>query len=276
MSNSLKNTLFVFVTLIVVSSCKDKKSDDGLPKLSNTAVSTFSHSKATVKYDLTAEGADAVTETGVVYGKNAAPTTSDTKVVASGTAVGSFTVEISNLTTNTKYYVRSYAINSKGTSYGPEVNFNTLQIKLGDKFAGGIVIWLDNTGEHGLVSAEQGLGLSSKWGCKGTEITGTSTALGTGQANTNAILAKCPTGSAAQLANDLVTAGYSDWYLPSADEMKEMYKFKTQIGFNSNNRWGSSEVDANNAYSQSFADGVTAPDVLDKDENHGVRPIRSF
>lgn len=274
----LKNALLLATPLILAIGCKDKKpADDGLPKISNTKVAAPNHTKASVSYDITDAGSSAITETGVVYSTSASPTISDTKIVASGSAVGTYTVGLSGLTTNTKYYVKAFATNAKGTAYGAEINFTTQQIKLGDKYAGGIVIYLDNSGLHGLVSAEQGIGLAGKWGCKGTSVPGTSTALGTGQANTNAILAVCKTaGIAAQLANDLVTAGYSDWYLPSADEMKEMYKFRVQIGFNSNNRWSSTESDANTAYSQSFDPAATTADILNKDENHGVRPIRTF
>lgn len=277
MNKYLRSFLLFSISSAIFFSCKDKKKDDGLPKLANTVATTVTHTKSTITYDLTADAGSPVTETGIVYSTNASPTLSDTKLAATGTAIGSFTVNLSGLNTNTKYYVRPYATNTNGTGYGPEINFTTQQIKLGDKYAGGIVVYLDNTGLHGIVSAEQGLGLSGKWGCKGTAVTGTSTDLGKGQANTNAILAVCTeSGIAAKIADDLVTAGYNDWYLPSKDEMAEMYKFRVQIGFNSNARWSSSESDADKAIAQSFDPAAPSADPLPKDENHGVRPVRSF
>jgi hypothetical protein len=57
------------------------------------------------------------------------------------------------------------------------------------------------------------------WGCSGTSIS-TSAAVGTGQANTNAILAGCATRPIlASIADNYTEGGYSDWYLPSEGEL---------------------------------------------------------
>ncbi|MFY7883499.1 MAG: beta strand repeat-containing protein, partial [Dolichospermum sp.] len=71
------------------------------------------------------DGGDAVTERGIVYNTTGTPTTADTKVI-NGTGVGTFTANLTSLSSNTTYYVRAYAINGVGTGYGSEVNFTTL------------------------------------------------------------------------------------------------------------------------------------------------------
>ena len=76
--------------------------------------------------NVTNDGGSSVTERGICWSTNHNPTISDSHAT-SGTGTGSFTVNMTDLTENTTYYVRAYAINSIGTVYGDEVNFTTLQ-----------------------------------------------------------------------------------------------------------------------------------------------------
>ena len=80
---------------------------------------------ATLGGNVTADGGSAVAERGVVYSiSNTTPTAADTKVsVGSGT--GSFSQAVTGLTAGTTYYVRAYATNSTGTSYGGSQTFVT-------------------------------------------------------------------------------------------------------------------------------------------------------
>jgi uncharacterized repeat protein (TIGR02543 family) len=71
------------------------------------------------------DGGTAVTERGVVWSSSHNPTIANHKVSA-GEGMGTFTCDITGLSVHTKYYVRAYAINSKGTAYGDEVSFTTL------------------------------------------------------------------------------------------------------------------------------------------------------
>jgi hypothetical protein len=89
----------------------------------------------------------------------------------------------------------------------------------------------------------------------------TGTAIGTGKANTAAIIASQGAGVyAAKLCDDLVVGIYKDWYLPSKDELNLMY---TNIGqgvtngggFASNNYWSSTEHDNYNAWDHYFYAG---------------------
>ena len=75
------------------------------------------------------DGGASVTERGVVYSLSKEPTTSNYKV-KSGSGVGEYTCNLTNLQDNAIYYVRAYAINSKGTVYGEERYFTIKEITL--------------------------------------------------------------------------------------------------------------------------------------------------
>lgn len=94
------------------------------PTVTTTAVSNITASSATSGGNVTSAGSATVTERGIVYATTQNPTTANAKVV-SGSGTGSFTANISGLAASTTYYVRAYAINSAGTSYGSQVSFTT-------------------------------------------------------------------------------------------------------------------------------------------------------
>lgn len=102
-----------------------------LPTVSISSVSSITATGATLSGEVTYDGGDTVTERGFVYSTSSNPITSDTKV-QSGSGTGAFSEEITSLDPETTYYVRAYAINGVGTSYGSEQSFTTLTI-----FAGG-------------------------------------------------------------------------------------------------------------------------------------------
>ena len=95
-----------------------------LPTVKTTAASSVIETSAVTGGNVTSDGNASVTERGVVYATTQNPTTANTKV-ASGSGTGSFVCDLSGLQPNTKYYVRAYAINSKGTAYGEEITFIT-------------------------------------------------------------------------------------------------------------------------------------------------------
>ena len=97
-----------------------------LPTVKTTAASSVTETSAVTGGNVTSDGNASVTERGVVYATTQNPTTANTKV-ASGSGTGSFVCNLSGLQPNTKYYVRAYAINSKGTAYGEQVSFTTLE-----------------------------------------------------------------------------------------------------------------------------------------------------
>ncbi len=116
--------------------------------VATTPATKVSCTSATVGGNVTEDGGAEITECGVVYSTNQSPTTEDSKV-ASGSGLGQFTCNLTDLQDGTTYYVRAYAINAKGTAYGEEVSFTTMQLQEGE----GI--------ENGYVYVD--LGLSVKW-----------------------------------------------------------------------------------------------------------------
>ncbi len=271
--------LFVFSLILVISCGKDPKPNDSKITFSNTAVNNVTTSKALATSQLTVNGNLQVSEQGFVLDTLQNPTVTSIKKKSDSIKVGVYAVQINNLLPNSKYFAKPYAITSDSKIfYGDEVSFNVRAIQLEDNFGGGIVVWLDASGKHGIVAAQQGLNFSSEWGCKGISVPGTKTEIGSGQANTKAILQTCSnTTKAAKFCDTLTHNGFTDWYLPSKDELALLYEHRIAIGFNSIvERWSSSEADANSAWAQPFDPNANTPVLLDKSTSHAVRPVRSF
>jgi hypothetical protein len=120
---------------------------------------------------------------------------------------------------------------------------------------------------------------SAEWGCYGYSISGADgTAVGAGEQNTLDIEAGCATtGTAADLCANLSLGYYSDWFLPSIDELNLMYenlKVHGIGGFDIVYYWSSSEGDANLAWFQYYEDGYH--DYGSKYFKRQVRAIRAF
>lgn len=156
---------------------------------------------------------------------------------------------------------------------------------IGDFFQGGKIFYIFKPGDigyvagevHGLIAAPFDQG-EAPWGCEGTFIGNTYQDIGTGKQNTVIINANCSTpGRAARLCADLVLNGYSDWYLPSINELFSLSYAKKEVGgFSEDYYWSSSEFNDIRAYYASFfeADNGIVPDF--KHIHTLVRAIRSF
>jgi len=97
------------------------------PTVTTQAVTDVATTTATGNGNVTADGGETVTERGVCWSTTTAPTTADSTATSAGTT-GAFTAAITGLSGSTLYYVRAYAINSEGTSYGSEVTFTTTEV----------------------------------------------------------------------------------------------------------------------------------------------------
>ena len=126
----------------------------------------------------------------------------------------------------------------------------------------------------------------AKWGCFRREIAGArGTAIGTGRQNTLDMLAACAEpGTAAALCASLSMNGVSDWFLPSRDELIEMYRNLKATGaadFGDGGRtdnfsyWASSQLTADMAAHIDFPDNGR-PHFDDKDFPRRVRAVRAF
>jgi hypothetical protein len=100
-----------------------------LPTVLTTAVTNLTVSSATVNANITSNGGDAVTASGIVYGTSPNPTIGDPGVVDSTTtplvSLGTFSINPAGLTHTTKYYYRAYATNTVGTAYSVQDSFTT-------------------------------------------------------------------------------------------------------------------------------------------------------
>ena len=149
--------------------------------------------------------------------------------------------------------------------------------EIGKTYKGGLVFYIDNSGLHGLVAAPSDLGAGSAWGCIGAAINGADgTTIGTGNQNTIDITNNCQeAGNAAKLCSDFTLDGFSDWYLPSKDELNLMYQQRSTIGgFSKDTYWSSSEFSATHAWLQSFDTGAQYN--TKKDYGTSLRAIRAF
>jgi uncharacterized protein (TIGR02145 family) len=100
------------------------KTLDGKPVFGQAGVSAVTTTSATVTATISSDEGKAITGRGVCYATTENPTTEDT-CVASGSGTGSYSVTLSGLRADTDYYVRAYATNTVGTSYGDQVEFTT-------------------------------------------------------------------------------------------------------------------------------------------------------
>jgi hypothetical protein len=159
--------------------------------------------------------------------------------------------------------------------------------------AGGFVFYVTDGGLHGLEAAPVDQ-TSSAWGCYEDDVSGAvGTDIGTGAQNTDAIVSSvCDDGSPAALAaTGYELNGYTDWFLPSRNELNLMYEnladsdgdgsnsgpadLNNVGGFASDYYWSSSQYGSETAWYIHFDYGDSDDD-SDKDGDERVRAVRSF
>ncbi|MCJ7448112.1 MAG: hypothetical protein MUO72_10485 [Bacteroidales bacterium] len=118
--NSLAGILIV-ISIILAFSCKKKPS---LPVITTANITSITQTTASSGGNVTSDGGAEVTVKGVCWGITPKPIIANSKT-NDGTGIGSFTSNLEGLTPNTLYYVRAYAINSAGTTFGNEISFTT-------------------------------------------------------------------------------------------------------------------------------------------------------
>jgi len=96
----------------------------GVPTVTTTAASDIDFTSATAGGTVTADGGMEVTERGVCWNQTGNPTLRDDHTVV-GQGLGSFTTSLTGLNEGKTYYVRAYATNSVGTTYGNQISFTT-------------------------------------------------------------------------------------------------------------------------------------------------------
>lgn len=205
------------------------------------------------------------------------------------------TYTVNNLSTSTTYnftvqaedYSGNFSVESSllsVTTAGPDTT-----VDIGEYWHGGIVFWIDpNDSSHGLVCDVSDIDAPLGWGCYALDLPATfsNTGIGYGLANSNAITNECTTqGIAADICLDATINGYSDWYLPSEDELNEMFLRRTAVNagaignggqnFSNNYYWCSNQYDAFFAKKQNLVTGVKTSDFKGFNLSK-IRAIRSF
>jgi formylglycine-generating enzyme required for sulfatase activity len=161
----------------------------------------------------------------------------------------------------------------------------TITYAIGDTGpGGGIVFYITNGSLNGLEAAPPlwNGGSADPWSLwsniqhTAVGVSAQGTAIGTGLANSNAIIAQSGhTTSAAKLCRDYTGGGKTDWFLPSKDELNQLYLQKAGVGgFAVYDYWSSSEYDANLAWFQIFSNGDQY--LFSKTYSIYVRPVRAF
>jgi uncharacterized protein (TIGR02145 family) len=234
---------------------------------------------------VTSDGGDSITERGICWGTNSFPLKKGNHLQDTS-GKDTFYISMNNLYENTTYFVRAYATNSAGTFYGNEVSFKTLasDFTIGQPYQGGLIAYIFKPGDpgyvagekHGLIVASSDQSTGIKWFKDYSVSIVTGTLLGTGAYNTSKIVETQGSGNfAADLCLNLVLEGYSDWYLPSRDELNILFLHKSEINMLEHNTyWSSSEKDIFKAWVQYFYDGVQ--DYGGKTSMYCVRAVRNF
>ena len=159
------------------------------------------------------------------------------------------------------------------------------KIYVGAPYQGGIIFYVDGSGEHGLIAAPSDYPDPVSWsnGNDTVRTTASATAVGTGKANTAALVQQLGVGNyAAYVCDQLVLNGYDDWFLPSQEELYMLCGRRGKIGgFQPEWYWGSTDLlgqpRAPYAINAHFGTGSTKFNgAMNKGEKNRVRPVRSF
>jgi hypothetical protein len=164
---------------------------------------------------------------------------------------------------------------------------NAAFLSVGKYYGGGVIAYLLQSGDsgydplvpHGIIAHPTDLTGTFAWGCS-TSSVATGSQIGNGQSNTLAVSIACDSNSAAFICHTTILNGFSDWYLPSLDELFKLYFNRTAIGgFTTDSYWSSTQYDgySSNCCAWKLTFSTTAGAGADSKGSHlRVRPIRSF
>ena len=165
----------------------------------------------------------------------------------------------------------------------PQEGYNCLGLpvlaSVGDTLFGGIVFYMDDLGQSGLIAAMSDISGSYQFGCNGSFVSAFNWNIGGGQANTTNISNSCGGGSAAGRANNFTFDDYNDWFLPSIYSLEEIYNSIGPGGLNLTDfansfYWSSTYSSPYYALGVDFSTGDRL--VKSKTTSGIVRPIRAF
>ena len=226
-----------------------------VPKINNLSVVNIIPTGASVIGKIPASVVN-IDEIGICYATTINPTINNSKVVSNSTSAGDFSISITGLSLNTKYYTRAYIKVGNKIFYSPNVKFKTLYI--GDAYQGGYIAYIYPSGSsgyvagevHGIIIQKSNLSEGIQW-YNGTYYNiSTSSAVGTAATNTSSIVTVQGTtvNYAARLCDELVENGYADWVLPSIGDLQvARANYAYLPAFVGGEYWSSTQVNTNNA-----------------------------
>jgi hypothetical protein len=154
----------------------------------------------------------------------------------------------------------------------------TSKYSLGVEYGGGIIFYIDKSGEHGLIAAKDDIGELIRWGRAQNRVGAAS--YSDGAKNTETIVANLGSDCAASKCADLTSGGFSDWYLPAIEELYRLYQSRDYVPGLSrpgkNDYCSSTEhINRNDCLGIHFGRGGTQF-FYNKREPYHVRAIRKF
>ena len=269
-----------------------RTTDISKPTVSTEAVTGISQNKATLNGKINSNGGGTISKYGFVYSRfTNSPSLNDgyTVELYSSNPTSAFSTTISSLSAGVTYYVRAFAINELGITYGNVKSFRQ-PLSIGDEYEGGVVAYLFQSGDSGYVWGEQhGLIIPKKddrptyyyqWGCYSVYYT--YSGIGEGKNNTTKIISACGSGSAAYyVKNQYRAGGKADWFLPSIEELRKIYYNSNSLNISSSNSddeyWSSTQYSnygSSYAYYMHFYYGYSYHSY--KSDYKKVLPVRQF
>jgi hypothetical protein len=233
-------------------------SNGTIPQLTTLPISTYGFSSATFGGNILNDGGAPILARGICYSAAPNPNISNSLTqITSGT--GTFAEFVTNLDTNTTYYVRAFATNANGTAYGNQVIFTTKSVlSLGQLYQGGIIYYLLQPSDKEYVMGEQHGLIALPWDYYNNTLTWagancgisqvvTTNFVGDGAINSNNAYNACSTvvpEGAIQIAYNLIVNGYSDWHVPSSGELLKMMQSSVfaQLNLTNNRYWSSTKT----------------------------------
>ncbi len=231
---------------------------------------------------------------GICFSTSANPTVSNTQISAPTSGSGTFTITVDNnpfspnyfVSPGVTYYLRSYVNINGQFYYGNQVQFKVCGYTGG---SGGIVFYDKGETTNGWRYLESSpyyyvynnnVNWLFSWNnCNASSfISGLSTAIGTGLENSNILRPLCDfTNNAAAMARSNSLNGFNDWFLPSLEELKQLYKAKYAgvITYNGYYTLISSSQQTNTVnYGVDFSNGNTIG--MNKNSSGRIWQVRRF
>ena len=263
------------------------------PVINTASVTDIFGTNANSAVLVTSNGGAEITELGLVLSTKSNPTISDRFYVG---VSSSAKISLSKLTYDSTYYIRAYAKNKVGITYGNEVNFTTVY-RVGETGpAGGIIFYDQGSKKNGwryMETTLKDIDIVAPGGCYMTVNINTDSAIGTGLENTNKIIELCnESGISARIVKNFTLNNFKDWFLPSFYELEAIFNSNPGRNFIDKAEWKQSVQNGGGNYylyqSSTFSGvisqqnfsidgywGRTSSNSGRKDNNY-VRPVRRF